>query len=118
MGKKIGGTAYVKFDGKQVSLAGSITIQLDNVEREGVTGLSGVVGYNEKPIVPFVEGEFFMPEDMSMDEIRDITNATITVELANGKVGTLSQAWNKSANEVDGDSKFTTRFEGMKGEWQ
>ncbi|MEH6478369.1 MAG: phage tail tube protein, partial [Sneathiella sp.] len=108
MGKKIGGTVYIKFDGKQLTLGGSMTAMLDDSEREGVAGLSGVVGFNEKPVVPYIEGEFFMPDETSMDEIRDITSATITVELANGKVGTLSEAWNKSANEIDGESKFTT----------
>ncbi|MEP3245103.1 MAG: phage tail tube protein [Sneathiella sp.] len=113
----IGGTAYIKADGKQFSLAGSMTVMLDSEEREMQAGLSGIAGYNVTHIVPYIEGEFYDTTELSMEDLSNMTNVTITVELANGKVGTLRNAVNKGANEVDGEGKFTTRFEGMEGFW-
>lgn len=113
---RIAGTAYVKVDGNQYTLSGSLTVSPDSLEREGLAGLSGVAGYKEMPRVPFIEGEFFTTAGLSLTAIQAITNATVTAELANGKTYVLRNAWTAGAREVNAaEGTVTIRFEGMEG---
>lgn len=117
MGKRISGVAYIKADGRQLTLIGEFSAMLSEFEREGLVGPSGVVGYSEKPVVPFIEGEMVMTDETNIDEIEAMTDVTITIELANGQTGVLEQAWHLGGTEVDSESKFTAKFEGIKGHW-
>ena len=114
----IAGTVYFKIDGTQYTIAGELTAQMDNFEREGVAGLSGVAGYNEKPIVPFIEVEFYQTSDIDMDSMAGVVDATVTAEFANGKTAILNNAWFAGNREVKGsDGQFTAKFEGKRGQW-
>lgn len=111
---RIAGTAYVKVDGKQYALEGSLTVSPDPEEREGKAGLSGVAGYAETPRVPFIEGTFFATQELSLEEVRAIVDATVTAELANGKVYVLRNAWAAGARELNGaEGTVAIKFEGM-----
>ena len=113
---RIAGTAYVKVDGKQYTLAGSLTVSPSSILREGLAGLSGVAGFKETPRVPFIEGEFYTTEGVSLPELERVTNATVTAELANGKVYVLRNAWHSGAVELNAaEGTFTARFEGTEG---
>jgi hypothetical protein len=113
---RIAGTAYVKVDGAQYTLAGTLTVSTDSFTREGLAGLSGVAGYKEMPRVPFIEGEFYTTPDVSLPALEAVTNATVTAELANGKTYVLRNAWSAGAREVNAaEGTFTLRFEGMEG---
>ncbi|WP_299377298.1 phage tail tube protein [uncultured Kiloniella sp.] len=117
MGKRIAGTAFVKVDSKQYTLAGSITVSTDEAEREGLSGLSGVAGFKETPRVPFIEGEFFATDDLSLKAIEAITDSTVTAELANGKTYVLRNAWTAGARELDGaEGTLSIKFEGISGD--
>ena len=114
---KIAGTAYVKVDGTQYTLAGRFTVSPSMVEREGVAGLSGIAGYKEMHRVPFIEGDIHTTGDLSIADLEAITNATVKAELANGKHYLLSQAWTTAAFEIDAaEGTVGVRFEGMKGQ--
>ncbi len=116
--EKIAGTAYIKYDGAQLSLSGTLTVSLDTVEREGLAGLSGPAGYKETPRVPFIEAEVFGDSDWDPAALDLITDATIVAELANGKKGVLRNAWKAGASDFNAAEGTTTvRFEGMSGEW-
>lgn len=111
---RIGGVCYLKVDGTQYALRGSFTVSPDATEREGQAGLDGVHGFIEKPRVPSVEGEISDGGTLSLAALRAIEAATVTAEMATGKVYVLSQAWVAGANEISGDDgKFKVRFEGM-----
>ena len=113
---KIAGTAYVKADGKQYTLGGSLTVSVNEFTREGQAGLSGVAGYIEKPKVPYIECEMLTTKEFSSQELEGITDATITAELVNGKTYLLSNAWQAGDIEINAAEGTTTiRFEGMKG---
>jgi hypothetical protein len=116
MANKIAGTTYIKVDGQQFTLAGRITVSTSTVEREGKVGLSGVAGFKESPRVPFIEGDFHTTEDLSLEDLEEITRATVKVELANGKNYILRDAWCTGALEIDGaEGQISVRFEGMAG---
>ncbi len=117
MGKRIAGKAYVKVDSKQYTLAGSLTVMVDEEEREGLVGLSGVAGYKETPLIPFIEAEYFATDELSLKDIGKITDATVTAELANGKTYVLRNAWSSGSRELDGaEGTLTIKFEGISGE--
>lgn len=114
---RIAGVAYIKADGKQFQLGGSLTVSTDTIDREGIAGLSGVAGYSEKYRVPYIEGEFLLVDGLSIKDLTDITDATVQVELANGHTHVLRKAWCKGGHELNpADGTVTVRFEGLGGE--
>ena len=114
MAQRIAGVAFLKVDGQQFILEGTLTVSPGSVSREGLVGLSGVAGYKEMPRIPFIEGSFFTTPDLSIKSVENITNATVTAELANGKTYVLRNAWSQEALEINAaDGTFTQRFEGM-----
>lgn len=114
---RIAGTAFLKVDGEQFALRGSLTISIDAFERAGVAGVDGVHGYTEIPRVPFIEGEFSDIRGLSIRRLSDICNATVTAETLNGKTYLLRNAWTSTARELNGtEGTVTVRFEGMSGE--
>jgi len=113
-GPRIGGIAFVKVDGTQYPLRGNFTVSPSTTERNGVAGQDGVHGYTELPRVPFIEGDISLTTDVSIDVIDAITEATVTAELANGKVYVLRGAWTKSAQELNTNEGLTrVRWEGL-----
>jgi hypothetical protein len=115
--QRIAGVAYVKADGVQYALGGTLTVSTDLVEREGIAGLSGPAGYKESWRIPYIEGEFLLKDDLSIADLTAITEATVQAELANGHVYVLRRAWCKGAHELNAaDGTVTVRFEGLGGE--
>ncbi|MDO8421566.1 MAG: phage tail tube protein [Parvibaculum sp.] len=114
MGKRISGTAYLKVDGAQYTLAGSLDVQPMAVKREGKVGLGGPAGYDEQPIIPYIEGEVFLDAELSLTALAAITDATVHAEMANGKNYILRNAWwagDVVAKAADGTTSI--RFEAM-----
>ena len=87
------GLIYVKVDGKVFEAVGEFKFGLGKNIREGLVGHDGVHGYKETPTIPFLEGEFRDGKDVSLEEIAKIKDATITLELANGKTYVFKNAW-------------------------
>src|SRR5215471_15171206 len=99
--RRIAGVAYVFVDGRQYPLRGGLTISIDNIERTGVAGMDGVHGFTETPRVPWIEGDFSDLAGLSLLTLQRMDNVTITVELANGKVYVLRNAWTSTAREFN-----------------
>jgi hypothetical protein len=113
MANRIAGIAYLKVDGKQYPLRGSFTVSPSKTERTGIAGQDFVHGFTEMPRVPFIEGDISLVPELSIDTLDAIVNATVTAELANGHVYVLSEAWTKSAFELNThDGQTRVRFEG------
>lgn len=114
--KAIAGTAYIKVDGKQYTLGGSLTYSINTKTRTGVAGLSGVAGFTEASHVPYIEGEFYTTDEFDVRELEAVSNATVTAEMVNGTTILLQQAWQSGDIEVDAAAgTCTIRFEGMEG---
>jgi hypothetical protein len=111
---RIAGIAYLKVDGTQYDLRGNFTVSPSPTERTGIAGQDGVHGYSENPRVPFIQGDISLPPELSIEDLDAITDATVTAELANGKVYVLRNAWCKSAFELNTkDGQTQVRFEGI-----
>lgn len=114
---KIAGEAFIKVDGDQLALRGSITANLKQFEREGVAGLDGIHGFKQTPFIPFVEVEIGHTQGLDLNQLARIDDATVQVELANGWVGLLRQAWTNPGDVNPEEGALTVRFEGKSGEW-
>lgn len=118
MGKKIAGTCYIKADGAQLAVEGSVEIPLRSVTRETKIGSTGVVGYSETDTAPYVKATVFLDPDFPTSVLSS-TGMTITAELANGWVYTLNEAW--LSGEIAGnmsDGTVSLEFNGLSGTLQ
>jgi len=114
MAVRIGGIAYLRVDGNQYPLRGAFTVSPSAIERNGVAGQDQVHGYLEVPRVPFIEGDVSLDPMVSAETLEQVVGATITAELANGKVYVLRDAWCKSALELQtNEGQTRVRFEGI-----
>src|SRR6516225_1772347 len=113
----VAGVAYVKVDGQQFALRGNLQISVQSFERDGVAGLDGVHGYIEKPRVPFIQGEFSDIGGLSIQQLEQMCNVTVTAELNNGKTYLLRNAWTAPAMELNAaEGQVQVKWEGMSGE--
>lgn len=115
--KRVGGIISLKVDGDMYFAKGDFTYNLGMPKREGVVGSDRVHGYKETPQIPFIEGEVTDRSEMSLETLLGIKDATITLELANGKVIVLREAWYASEGTGNtGEGNIPARFEGISAE--
>ena len=114
MANRIAGIAYLLIDGAQVALRGSFTVSPSKLERTGIAGQDYVHGYSEMPRVPFIEGDISTLPVTSTIFLEGIVNSTVQADLANGNTYVLTQAWCKSALELNTrEGMMRVRFEGV-----
>lgn len=114
---RVAGVAYVKWNGRTIAARGKWKSNILPTKREGIAGQDGVHGYKEMPRVPSISGDVTYVEGASIEELHSITDATITLELANGAVHLLRNAWHSDESEVDTEEgSFPVKFEGISGE--
>tara|TARA_R110002074_G_scaffold253081_2_gene425066 strand:- start:13704 stop:14072 length:369 start_codon:yes stop_codon:yes gene_type:complete len=114
----VGGTAYLKVDGKQYALRGSFVISIDKSEREGVPGMDGPHGFLEKPRMPQISAELSFTDGLSPDELRNMKDVTVTADLNNGHSAMLSEAFTTTPHEFDAsEGKVSVVWQGLDGRW-
>ncbi len=114
MGQKIAGTCYIKVDGEQLSVEGSVSFPMLDFVRETKMSSTGVAGYSETPVVPSLTLSAFVDQSFPVEKLKQ-DNLTITVECANGMVYTLQGAYLVSeANINPSDGNITLTFNGEK----
>jgi hypothetical protein len=114
---RVGGLIALKIDGDLVKAKGNFTYNLGAPKRDGVIGADVVHGYKEVVQIPFIEGEITDHRGMSLEALILTDEATITLELANGKVIVLREGW--YAGEGTGNTEegnVAVRFEGLSAE--
>lgn len=117
MADRIGGVIRIKADGVQYNAKGEFSYRVNPVKREMVVGADNVHGFKEDPQVPYIEGAITDRSSISLEEIQAIVDATITLDLANGKVIVLREACYASEGVVStGEGEIEARFEGIEGE--
>jgi hypothetical protein len=114
---RIGGMISLKIDGESYDAKGNFTYSLGVSQKTMVVGADRIHGYKEVPTVPYIEGEITDNREISMEALRKITDATITLELGNGKLISLRNAIEASdgvGNTEEGNQ--SVRFEGLSAE--
>ena len=86
------------------------------VERETMMSLSGVDGYRELPVAAYIAGKFRDAQSVNVSGFVGLTDATVVVQLANGKQVVGHNLWYIARPAVSGaDATFDFRFEGAQG---
>jgi len=112
-----GGIIFVKIDGEIYNAKGSFTYNLGKPKRDAIVGADAIHGYKEVPQIPFIEGEVTDEPTMDLEKLVTAENATVTLELANGKVISLREAWYAGEGTGNTDEgNIGVRFEAKSGE--
>lgn len=111
---RVGGIIEVKVNGELFSAKGSWTYNLGRPKRDAVVGSDRVHGYKEMPQSPYIEGAITDNEDLSLDALVQISGATVTLSLANGKIIVLRDAYySADGNGTTEEGEIAVRFDGL-----
>lgn len=117
MGQRLSGTIQFQANGVPYNVVGGFTYNLGSPKREALVGHDKVHGFKELPQVPFIEGEIRDQPGLDLSALQGITNATVTLTLAVGKVVVLRDAWYASEGDVGTEeANIAVRFEGLGAE--
>lgn len=82
---RIAGVCYLSIDGVATALVGEFSYRPASPTRETKVGADGVHGYKEKPGAGMVKAKLRDGQGVSVTALGQMTNVTVTAELANGK---------------------------------
>ncbi len=117
MAQSIAGTCYIKVDGEQLSVEGSVKFPMMDKKRTTLIDASGkVAGFKEEAVIPHLDVSAFVDRDFPLDKLANSENMTVTVECANGMVYTLQGAYlsGESPEISPSDGNVTLHFEAEK----
>lgn len=113
---RLAGVANISVDGVTYLLSGELSYSPADIERKSLIGQDQVHGYSEIPRAPFIAGTLRDSSGLTVKDFNAMSNATIHLELANGKTVTGRNMWTVDAQEVKTqESTFEVRFEGFSG---
>lgn len=108
------GTMQIQVNGVVYDAVGNFSYNLGNPDREALVGPDRVHGYKELPKAPMIEGEIRDSSDLSLDVVQNLTDATVTITLANGKQIMLTEAWYSAEGTVQTEeANIQFKFEGI-----
>ena len=111
--QRLAGIAYINADGSNYMLAGDLVYSVSSVSRKTMTGQDRVHGYAEKPHAGYIAGTLRDSAGTPASTFNAMTNVTVVLQLANGKVVTGRNMWTVDAQEVDTqEGKIAVRWEG------
>jgi hypothetical protein len=117
MSNRLAGIISVKLNGEIKQAKGNWTYNLGEPKREAIVGADRTHGFKELPQVAFIEGEITDQSDLDLKGLLRTDDSTMTLELANGKVILLRNAWYASEGNVQTEeANIAVRFEGMSAE--
>ena len=88
------GLITLKANGETYAANGEFTYNLGTPIRETLLDAGGTVaGRSESPQENMIEGSIFDSSDINLKTLTELDNATITLELNNGKTIVQSRAW-------------------------
>jgi hypothetical protein len=110
MAAAIGGTILLSVDGVRYRAKGEFTYNLGGYTRTTVMGHTGPEGFKVEAREPMLEGSITDSKDFSIGtDLYKVDDATILLELANGKSVTFKNAWYSGSGDIktsEGDINF------------
>lgn len=107
-----GGTIYVRINGQLQDSKGDFSYNLGHPSRAAIIGNSSVHGYAETVQAAYIEGVVTDSRSLDLAAMVTAEDMTVTLELANGKTVTLSEAWFAGEGTVTtGEGEITVRWE-------
>jgi hypothetical protein len=109
------GTAFFRINGVQYQLAGEMKLNPLSEKRTAEVGIDGSVTPKVEPVAPFIECAVRDRADVDPIPLHSMWDETVTVELTNGTVWTLSNAFYTGDGDLDGkEGTHAVRFHGTK----
>lgn len=110
--------AYIKVNGGLLRTLPGAKITLGGVKREPVVGASSVHGFAETIEPAMMECEISLTQGFSLEEIRNITNATVTYEADTGQTWVIHGAFCTETLQVNAGEggKVPVKFAGQPAE--
>ena len=108
-----GGIIQLQINGEVYLAKGSFTYNLGKPKRESIVGADSMHGFKETPQPGFIEGEITDLSGLSLEDLVETEDATVTLELANGKMIVMHDAFyvgDGTGNTDEGN--IDVRFEG------
>src|SRR6516225_7019226 len=113
---RLAGIANISVDGQNYMLAADLAYSPGSVARETLIGQDRIHGFSEKPRAPFISASFRDADTLTVNDINNMDNVTVTLELANGKTVVGRNMWTVEAQEVKTpEATFEVKFEGFTG---
>jgi len=117
MSQRRAGILFLKVNGQIFDAKGNFTYNLGVPKREAIVGADQVHGYKEMPQAAFIEGELTDSRALDLVALCKIDDATATLELANGKIVVLRNAWYAGDGNVQTEEgNIVLRLEAKSGE--
>ncbi len=118
MAQRIGGIIQVQVDGTVLRAKGDFSYNIGGVKREAVVGTDGEVhGYKETTLVPFIEGAITDDGTVDIKALKGLTDGTITLKLANGKLVSQANSWYAAdGTATTAEGEVEVRWEGKSSE--
>ena len=114
--RRVGGVLFLKVDGELFQAKGEFTYNINPFKRESVVGQDGVHGFKEEPKALFIEGSITDSDELSIEQLYKIRDASAILELANGKIISLGEAFYAADGDVtSSEGEIQVRFEGITG---
>jgi hypothetical protein len=112
-GQRVGGIIQLQTNGVLQNAKGEFSYNLGRPKRKAVVGADKVHGFTEEPQAGFIEGEITDRSDLDLDALVKLEDATVTLQLANGKVIMLRHAYYAGdGTGHTGEGNVDVRFEG------
>ena len=117
MAEKVAGTAYLRVDGKQYRVVGNFTYNLGRPMLEPKIGADGMHGFIEKQQAARIEGEVTYTDDVDLEALTAISDATCTLELVSGKIVVIRNGgFTGPGDATTEEGNINFKFEGPIGE--
>lgn len=115
--QRMAGLITVAVDGETQAAAGEFSYNLGIPLKETLAGADGIHGYKETPQEAFIEGDLRDRSGLDLAALFRTTDATVSLELANGKMVVLRHAWfSGEGTATTGDAIVPVRFSGLSAE--
>jgi hypothetical protein len=112
-----GGTISLNLNGELQDAKGAFTYNLGKPKREGIIGADGVHGYKEVAQQAFIEGAITDRSTLDLKALVTMKDGVATLELANGKVVVLRDAyWAGEGTVNTEEGEIAARWEGSGAE--
>lgn len=109
----VGGIVTLKVNGETVAARGAFTVNTGQNKREMVAGADRVHGAKEMIQVPFIDGNTSDLQEVDLEKIKNIQDATVTLSVNNGKQYVLRRAhYCGEGDHNTEEGEVQLRFEG------
>lgn len=108
------GIASLSIDGTSYDVVSDAAYFVNTVKRETLLGQSGIQGFSEMPVAPYISATIRDAGSMTVADFNAMTSSSLVLTLANGKVVYGDSLWCTECEEVKTqEATFSIKFEGV-----